>query len=139
MKDIYFIIPGKIVPKQSTRFYHGHCVPQKKVEEYKKRVQEAYLSEYPCNKILWANKEPIEVIVNIYMAVPKSVSKKKKDHMILHERPTKIPDLDNCCKSIWDACKGLIFGDDCHIVDQASHKFWSEEDRVEVTIREVEL
>ena len=135
--EIYFRIPGKVVPKQSTRFYNGHCVPQKRVTEYAKKVKAAYIAEYPFNRILWANKEPLEVVINIYMAVPKSASKKKRDQMILNERPTKIPDLDNCCKSVLDSCKGLIFGDDCHIVSLTSNKFWNETDWVEVTIREI--
>lgn len=136
MKEIYFVVEGRIVPKQSTRFYNGHCVPQKRVKEYAEKVKATYLSAYPFNPLVWANKEPLEVIINIYMAVPQSASKKKKDHMIVYEFPTKVPDLDNCYKSVLDSCKGLIFGDDCQIVSLTGNKFWNERDYVEITIRD---
>ena len=138
MSEIYFVTEGRIVPKQSTRFYNGHCVPQKRVRDYADKVKAAYLSAYPFNTLVWANKEPLEVVVNIYMAVPQSASKKKRDHMIVYEYPTKVPDVDNCAKSVLDACKGMIFGDDCQIVSLTTNKFWNEKDYVEVTIREAE-
>ena len=136
MTDIHFTIPGKIVPKQSTRFYHGHAVPQKRVQEYAEKVKAAYMSEYPFCPLVWADKEPLEVVINIYMAVPKSVSKKRKNEMIVYEYPTKTPDIDNCVKSILDACKGIIFADDCQVVALRVNKFWHEEDITEVLIKE---
>lgn len=134
--EIYFTIPGKVVPKQSTRFYNGHCVPQKRVKDYANKVKAVYMAEYPYQKIVWANKEPLEAVVNIYMAVPKHTSKKKRDHMIVYERPCKTPDVDNCGKSVLDALQGIVFANDCHIVSLTVSKYWSEEDSVEVLIRE---
>ena len=136
MTEIHFLIPGKIVPKQSTRFYHGHAVPQKRVQEYAEKVKAAYMSEYPFCPLVWADKEPLEVVISIYMAVPKSVSKKRKNEMIVYEYPTKTPDLDNCCKSILDSCKGVIFADDSQVVALRVNKFWHEEDITEVLIKE---
>ena len=136
MTDIHFFIPGKIVPKQSTRFYHGHAVPQKRVQEYAEKVKAAYMSEYPFCPLVWADKEPLEVVISIYMAVPKSVSKKRKNEMIVYEYPTKTPDIDNCCKSILDSCKGVIFSDDSQVVALRVNKFWHEEDITEVLIKE---
>ena len=136
MTDIHFTIPGKIVPKQSTRFYHGHAVPQKRVQEYAEKVKAAYMSEYPFCPLVWADKEPLEIVISIYMAVPKSVSKKRKNEMIVYEYPTKTPDIDNCVKSILDACKGIIFADDCQVVALRVNKFWNEEDVTVVLIKE---
>lgn len=136
MTDIHFLIPGKIVPKQSTRFYHGHAAPQKRVQEYAEKVKAAYMSEYPFDTLVWADKEPLEVVISIYMAVPKSVSKKRKNEMIVYEFPTKTPDIDNCVKSILDACKGIIFADDSQVVALRVNKFWHEEDITEVLIKE---
>lgn len=136
MTDIHFTIPGKIVPKQSTRFYHGHAVPQKRVQEYAEKVKAAYMSEYPFCPLVWADKEPLGVVISIYMAVPKSVSKKRKNEMIVYEYPIKTPDLDNCCKSILDSCKGVIFSDDSQVVALRVNKFWHEEDITEVLIKE---
>jgi len=135
-EEVHFLIPGKIVPKQSTRFYHGHAVPQKRVQEYAEKVKAAYMSEYPFCPLVWADKEPLEVVISIYMAVPKSVSKKRKNEMIVYEFPTKVPDIDNCCKSILDSCKSVIFADDCQVVALRVNKFWHEEDITEVLIKE---
>ena len=135
-EEVHFLIPGKIVPKQSTRFYNGHCVPQKRVKEYAEKIKAAYMTEYPFCPLVWADKEPLEVCISIYMAVPKSVSKKRRTEMIVYEFPTKVPDIDNCVKSILDACKGIICSDDCQVVALRVNKFWHEEDITEVLIKE---
>lgn len=137
MTEIYFVVPGKVVPKQSTRFYRGHCVPQKKVEDYAKHVKACFYEEYPIQRMVWEDKDtPLEIIINVYFEVPKSESKKKREAKLLFGFPTKIPDLDNCTKSVMDACKKVIFPDDAQIVSQTARKFWASEPSVEVTIRE---
>ena len=52
-------------------------------------------------------------------------------------RPIKKPDMDNVIKMVADALNQVAYKDDTQIVDCQVRKFYSEEPRVEVIIREV--
>ena len=134
MNDVYFIVPGDVTPKQRPRFSHGHAYTPKKTLDYEKKVREAYLKEYPAG--IAFEKEPLVMILNVYMAVPKSVSKKKRDHMICFEYPTKRPDSDNLIKSVADALNGVCYTDDSQITEVHVAKIWSESSKAEILIRE---
>ena len=135
MSDVYFIVPGDVIPKQRPRFSHGHAYTPKKTLDYEKKVKEEYLKEYPTG-IAFENK-PLEMLLNVYMAVPKSFSKKKRDHMICFEYPTKRPDSDNLIKSVADALNGVCYTDDSQIVTVQVNKIWSETSKAEILIREL--
>ena len=136
MKDIYFVIDGPVIPKGRPRFTRGgRTYTPKRTHDYETKVKDAYLREYPSGMAF--KDEPLEMILNVYMAVPKSFSKKKRDHMICFEYPTLHKgDADNFLKSIADACNGVVYTDDCQIVSAIVNKIWSETDKAEVTIRE---
>lgn len=135
-KDIYFVVPGEVVPKGRPRFTRsGHAFTPKRTTDYETKVKAYYLTEYPYGKAF--ESEPLEIILNVYMALPKSFSKKKKDHMLCYEFPTKRPDSDNLLKSICDALNGVAYTDDSQIVSATVNKLWSEEAKAEITIRRV--
>jgi len=136
MKDIYFVIDGPVCPKGRPRFTRGgRAYTPKRTHDYETKVKDAYLREYPSGMAF--KDEPLEMVLNVYMAVPKSFSKKKRDHMICFEYPTLHKgDADNFLKSIADACNGVVYTDDCQIVSAIVNKIWSETDKAEVTIRE---
>ena len=52
-------------------------------------------------------------------------------------RPIKKPDMDNVVKVIADSLNGVAYRDDTQIVDQMCRKFYSDEPRVEVIIRQI--
>lgn len=135
MNDIYFIVLGDVIPKGRPRFTRsGRAYTPSKTHDYESKVKLAYLKEYPSGMAF--KDEPLEMIVNVYMAIPKSVSKKKHDHMLLHEYPTQHKgDVDNFLKSIADALNGVAYTDDCQIVCATINKIWSESSKAEVTIR----
>lgn len=137
--DVYFIVEGEVVGKSRPRFTNRNgyvtAYTPKKTLDYEKKVREAYLNEY--QPLRWVDKEPLEMIVNAYFEIPKSASKKAKENMLLNEYPTKKPDLDNCAKSVADALNGMAYEDDSQIVSLICHKFWSEEPKLEITIRQV--
>lgn len=136
--EIHFVIDGKVVPKQSANFGRYGAYPKKGVKEYAQKVKASYMAEYPLLKMAWEDKDtPLEVVVISYFPIPKSDSKKNRLWKLLHGFPTKVPDVDNCAKSVIDGCKGVIFPDDAQIVSLKAKKLWSEEPAVEVTIREV--
>lgn len=60
------------------------------------------------------NEGPIKVTTLIYLAMPKSWSKKKKE---LFEGQWKMnnSDNDNYEKAVWDGLNGKAWGDDCQI------------------------
>lgn len=135
-KDIYFIVPGEVRPKERPRFTRsGRIFTPKKTLDYENKVKAAYMSEYPYGMAF--PEEAVEMVINIYIQVPASYPKKRKDHMVCFERPTKKPDADNQMKAIADALNGTAYSDDKQIVSVTVNKYWSYEPKAEITIREV--
>lgn len=135
VRELYFIVPGPVVPKGRPRFTStGRTYTPKKTHDYESKVKLSYLREYPAGMAF--KDEPIEIVLNVYMEIPKSVSKKKRDHMLLHEYPTQHKgDADNFLKSIADALNGVAYTDDCQICVAVVNKMWSETSKAEVTLR----
>lgn len=80
----------------------------------------------------------LDMRILAYYGVPKSASKKKKNLMLSGVlRPTKKPDMDNVMKVIADSLNQVAYKDDTQIVDAQCRKFYSDEPRVEVVIREI--
>jgi Holliday junction resolvase RusA-like endonuclease len=68
-----------------------------------------------------------------WFGIPRSRMKTLKEG----DYHTQRPDVDNCKKSILDACNLLVWGDDCIIVDIIGRKRWTTGvPRTEVTISE---
>ncbi len=75
----------------------------------------------------------------IYKPIPKSWTKKKKSSALSWALPpiTK-PDWDNYSKAICDSMTGVLWVDDCQIVDADVHKRYSQEEPyVSITVWEV--
>lgn len=80
----------------------------------------------------------LDMRILAYYGIPKSASKKKKTLMLSGVlRPTKKPDMDNVMKVIADSLNQVAYKDDTQIVDAQCRKFYSDEPRVEVVIREI--
>ena len=133
--EIYFIIDGPVIPKGRPRFTRNRrAYTPSRTTEYEKKVECAYRTEYPVG--LAFTNEPLEMILNVYMAIPKGISKKKREHMLLHEYPAlHNGDVDNFLKSVADALNGVAYTDDCQIVSATVNKIWSESAKAEVTLR----
>ena len=135
MIEIYFTVPGDVQPKQRPRFTKtGHTYTPKKTQDYERKVKNCYLMEYPTG--IAFKDEPVELILNVYFQIPKSVSKKKREELLVYHYPTKRPDSDNLLKSIADALNGVAYTDDSQIVHAVVNKIWSEKSAAEITIRE---
>ena len=76
------------------------------------------------------------MIINAYMSVPKSASRKAIYRMISALFPTKKPDVDNIFKGIADSLNGIAYRDDSQIVSATINKIWSTDPRAEVIIRD---
>ena len=77
----------------------------------------------------------LEVHINAYFPIPKSLSEKKKKLLLYH---TKKPDCDNIAKIILDGLNGLAFHDDNQVCSLHVIKQYSEYPRVEINICEVD-
>lgn len=132
--EAYFIIPGKVQPKQRPRVTrNGHAFTPKETVEYERKVKMCYLED---NKPMMFSG-PVEIVVNVYLQIPKSTPKKKREQMLLgYERPiARNGDVDNYLKSIADGLNGVAYSDDCQIVMATINKWYSEEPKAEVIIR----
>lgn len=120
-----FRVLGKVQGKQSARTFwlkDKKGMPTKpittthpKTRTYESLIQESYL-------VAHADKQPydcaLELKLDIFLAVPKSYSKKRRIACIADmELPTKKPDNSNVLKSIEDGLNGVAFVDDKQIID----------------------
>lgn len=131
------MIDGEPAGKGRPRFSrNGHTYTPGKTVMYENNVRLAYLQEYGRAKFPNTSQLKLEVVA--FYAVPKSDSKKKRAAKLANTiRPTKKPDADNIIKVIADGLNEVAYYDDKQIVSCSVEKFYSEDPRVEVTIREV--
>jgi Holliday junction resolvase RusA-like endonuclease len=80
---------------------------------------------------------PLAVEVVAYMPIAASWPKKRKTAALTGaERPTVKPDLDNFAKSL-DALNLVVWVDDSQIVDMTVAKHYSDQPRMEITVRNI--
>lgn len=135
---VTFTVDGNPVAKGRPRFAkRGKFVqtytPQK-TKDYESLVMDAASTAMGVTEPLTT---PIKVFIHIRMPVPKSASKKmRQDCLDGLLRPTKKPDWDNIAKAITDACNGIVYVDDCQIVDAHVTKRYSDCAGVDVIVME---
>lgn len=107
----------------------------KKSRDYKQYIR-LVASEHKPDKLFGG---PLSMKVAIYKPTLKSFSKKKRESAEKGEiRPITKPDVDNYIKSVFDGLNQVIWKDDSQVVDLHVSKFYSENPRIEVEIRELE-
>ena len=84
-------------------------------------------------------EKAISVTIRFYRKVQKSVSKKEYARRTKgHVRPIVKPDLDNYIKSTLDALNGVIWTDDATIVELNTSKWYADDPRIEIEVKELE-
>ena len=141
MKSIRFSIPGQPMGKQRPRVVHNGSFSQaftpKETVSYENLVRVLYREAAKGKR--FADEDMLDVRVIAYYSIPKSTSKKKRKMMLEHKiRPGKKPDWDNIGKIICGSLNTVAYRDDSSIVDAQVRKFYSENPRVDVTIRRVD-
>lgn len=140
MKRISFSVPGAPFGKQRPKFsrvgqYVKTYTPKETVS-YENLVKLMYQQE--AKGRMFPENSMLDVRIIAYYEVPKSTSKRRTRLMLEHKiRPTKKPDIDNVIKAIADALNTVAYHDDTQIVDCQCRKFYSEQPRVDVTIRAI--
>lgn len=138
MKKVRFTVYGEPKGKGRPRFMVGtkHPYTPKDTVSYEVLTRMEY--EYQCKGYRFPDDAMLDMRIIAFYRIPKSMSKKKKAMMAAGAiRPTKKPDMDNVVKIIADSLNHVAYKDDTQIVDVQCRKFYSDEPRVEVTIREV--
>lgn len=137
--QIEFTIEGKVKPKQSFRYTRqGFKYTPRDVKQYARDIQYSFYAKYPTWLPSMFFEKPLRAEIEVYIKMPKSFSKTKKQRAIAGEiRPLIKPDVDNCTKNIFDALNGIVYPDDKQIVELSVKKFYSETEFVKVRIEDL--
>ena len=135
---VRFTVPGAPMGKQRPRVYRvgdkSRAVTPQKTVSYENLVKWCFSNTQEAKKLSGA----LRMDVIAYYSIPKSTSKKNRQDMIdgkmLH---TKRGDVDNIFKIIADALNGIAYNDDGQIAEAYIKKMYSDNPRVEVTLREI--
>jgi Holliday junction resolvase RusA-like endonuclease len=105
----------------------------------KTRNYEALLKEAAIEAM--GSSEPLETPVSLYLyirvPIPKSFSKKKvQDCLNGSEQPMKKPDSSNVLKSVEDAMNGVVYMDDCQIINHHMTRVYSTLAGVDICVKE---
>lgn len=123
--------------KQRPRFTRaGRTYTPAKTTNYENLVKVVYQEKYLGQDLLEGS---LSAEIKAYCKPPKT-SKKKMTAMLNGTiRPTKKPDCDNVAKIILDALNNIAYDDDKNIVELRIEKYYSDNPRVEVQIKELSL
>lgn len=134
---------GKGRPRVSRRGNYVHTYTPEKTRQFEDAIRFEFMASNCEPMPVYPKEVPLRVAVRIGVGIPRSYSKKKqalcRDGFIV---PSKKPDLDNICKSIFDALQGrsndpgYAFADDSQIVEIIAWKEYAENPFVEVVIDE---
>lgn len=138
---IDMIVLGEPVAKGRPRFVRktGRAYTPSNTINYENLIKITYQSTYDGDKKIFFEKDtPLYMEVIAYLPIPSSVSKKVRQQMIdMEKRPTKKPDTDNIIKIVGDALNGIAYHDDSQIVSSHMDKYYAEEPRLRIIIKEV--
>lgn len=131
------VIIGKPQAQERPRFAYV----QGKARVYdpqKSRDAKQKIRDHFAGKGIIPSEKPLRVIIDIYVPIPKSYTKKQREAIasgIL--KPTKKPDVSNYVKLIEDGCNGILYRDDAQIIDLRAKKHYSDTPRIEIEIAEL--
>lgn len=82
--------------------------------------------------------EPLSVVMTALLPIPASWSQKKQKLALMgHIRPATRPDIDNYLKSALDGLNGIVFRDDCLVVQVKATKSYSDKPRLLIQISQM--
>ena len=139
--NLEFTIYGEPYGKQNMRprVINGHASSYQTPRNLSYMQQVKYAFVESCKDQRFGDDDYLKVTIKAYKAIPKSISKIKKNRMLSCEiLPITKPDLDNISKVILDALTGLAYADDSRVVEEHIYKYYSLTPRVEVEIENIE-
>lgn len=137
---VSFLVPGEPVGKGRPRIgkvgNHARMFTPAKTASYEGLIALAGTNAMDGRTLLEC---PVMVEMRIVLAIPQSMSKKRKALAIAGELfPTKKPDMDNVIKAIYDGLNGVVWKDDVQVVDAFVRKRYGEVPGVHVRIIPIE-
>ena len=122
---VAFVVPGEPVAKGRARAFirggHvGHYTPEKtaRFENLVKLAAQQAMNGEPISG-------PVALYCTFVLPVPQSYSNKRRTACLNgSEWPCKKPDLDNQIKAIKDGCNGVVWKDDCQVVQLFATKVY---------------
>ncbi len=113
---VKFVFKIEPYPKRTAQFTmrggFGRAIKNKKTADFEANLKQMCANQYKSAALTG----PLAVKVAFYLTKPKSVRR---------EYPTVTPDTDNLLKSCFDAMNGLLWEDDCQIVNIEAAKRYS--------------
>lgn len=136
LKPVQFLVPGEPVGKGRPRIGrvggHARMFTPQKTASYEGLIALAGTEAMAGRTLL---EGAVMVEMRIVLAIPQSMSKKRKAQAIAGELfPTKKPDMDNVIKAIYDGLNGVVWKDDVQVVDAFVRKRYGEVPGVHVRI-----
>ncbi|MFA1821177.1 RusA family crossover junction endodeoxyribonuclease [Virgibacillus oceani] len=136
--NIEFTVPGVPVPqlraragKRGNKIIMYDPKESKDYKEYVALVARQHAPKKPYEGALSVN-------LKIYRQIPKSTTKKNRElYNAGIKRPIVKADVDNYSKSVLDSCNGIIWHDDSQVVDLYAAKYYSDNPRVEIAVKEI--
>ena len=136
---IRFTVPGEPVGKGRPRVVRNGGFSRTYTPEKTASYENLVKLEFQRQGGRMLKDGPLKLRISAWYSIPRSASKRKQQAMTGGLiRPTKKPDCDNVGKVVADALNGLAYRDDSQIVTLIVEKWFGEEPRVDVEIREVE-
>lgn len=146
MNEVRFTVLGEPQGKGRPRFVarynpatqksFGQAHTPEKTIVYENLIRTEY--SFQIKNFRYPDDAMLDMRILAYYSIPKSASKKKRIMMLEGKiRPTKKPDMDNVMKVVADSLNQVAYKDDTQIVDAQCRKFYSEEPRIEVIIRQI--
>ena len=131
------VIPhGKQRARTVMRGGFAHSYTPKETVEFEREIGIA--CRMAARGLIMPETAPLMVDMVFYMPIPKSVGKRLSERLasesVYH---TKRGDVDNMVKSVLDGCNGIAFRDDGQVAAIRAEKVYSENPRVEVTIKTI--
>ena len=82
---------------------------------------------------LYAHSEPIKLVLEFHMPIPKSWTRKKRLNALGKPHSSR-SDIDNLMKFVGDALNGILWEDDALIFEIVARKFYAEEAKTRIMI-----
>lgn len=134
VKMLKFTIPGKPIPKLRPRFTKKGVTydSQKKEKLITKMV---LLSQLRDAGFLRRLNGALTIDLRFYTPVPRSCSRRARNAKLGQPDLTR-PDIDNFSKFYLDTMNQLVYEDDNQVYSMYCEKIYSDNPRVEITIKE---
>lgn len=133
--DLDFKILGKGRPRASLVNGRMMIYTPKASRECEKAIAGAYKAQGGQ----YFGSEAVRVCITIYSKIPKSISVKTKNAMLLGKvYPKTKPDIDNVAKTVLDALNGIAYEDDKQVASLYLRREYAKEDGARIWIMKLD-